>query len=363
MAKADVTYSVDGVAFSSFGVYVSASDGVVCKPAIKLPLSDDRPWQHGICYDLSTIYYKECTLQLKCFIEAKGYDDYLNKALGFLAVFGDAPKTHSLGVSASTYSTSISVVCKDAVDIDKAWNPSKFVGTFTLKLTVPKPSMSMPGASFHVVASTSDVTYSVDGYNFASYGVFVSASAGITTLPAIKDPLTYNWGNQNGVDYFSDGVRYKEREITLKCFLYAASYGELLKNALAFFGLFAKNGTRRLRLGAGGKILVYQVICKDAITLVPDFSCENPCVGTFTLKLVEPEPVKLVLSGGGNITIKSKTPVNVYWGNGTHDYDVSGNDEEATVFSGSSGETIITGEPNDFTSFKSSSSILWSRLV
>jgi len=362
MAKTDVTYSVDGVAFSAYGVYVSASDGVVYKPAIKLPLSDDRPWMHGICYDLSSIYYKECTIQLKCFIEAKGYSDYLNKALGFLSAFGNAPETHNLGVNAGRGSFGETVMLKDAVDIDKAWNASKFVGTFTLKLTVPHPAIPTVVNKSGGTVANGDVGYFVDGYNFNAYGVYVSASTGITTLPAIKEPLTYNWGNQDGVDYFSDGVRYKEREITLKCFIEASSFSALLNNALAFFGRFARNGTRRLKLTAGGKILVYQVICKDAITLTPNFSNEKKCVGTFTLKLVEPEPVKRVLSGGGTITIKSKTPVNIYWGDGSHNYDVSGGDIEQTV-SGSGGETIITGEPNDFTSFSSSSSILWSRLV
>ena len=363
MAAADVTYSVDGVPFSSFGVYVSASDGVVCKPAIKDPLSDDRSWMHGTVYDLSTLYYKEVSIQLRCFIEANGYNDFLTKALAFLAAFGDAPNTHNLGVTAGSGSFGAVVMCKDSVDIDKAWNADKFVGTFTLKLTVPDPDIPIRTNKTGGTIANNDVGYYVDGYKFVSYGVYVSASSGITTLPGIKDPLTYNWGTHNGIDYFSDGVRYKERTITLKCFIEASGYADLLNKAVSFFGRFAMNGTRRLKITAGGKILVYQVICKDAISLTPDFRDPNKCVGTFTLKLIEPEPVKRVLSGGGSITIESPTPVNIYWGDGTHNYDVGGGGEAVTVSHSCSGETIITGEPNDFTSFSSSSSILWSRLV
>ena len=359
-----MTYSIDGAAFSSFGVWVSASDGVVCKPAIKTPLSDDRPWMHGICYDLSNIYYKECALQLKCFIEANGFDDYITKATAFLGAFGDAPRTHTLGMTAGKFSMGVEVMHRDAVDIEKAWNASKFVGTFTLKLSVPRPNApSGEGGSGSGKTNSADVNYYIDGSNFNTFNVWVSASNGITALPAIKEPLAYDWGNVDGVDYFSDGVRYKEREITLKCFVVGSNYAEMIQNALAFFGMFAKSGTRRLKLTVGSKILVYQVISRDAITLTPDFSSENPCVGTFTLKLLEPEPVKRVLAGGGTVRIKSKTPVNIYWGDGSHTYDVSGGDKQATVSGGGGGETIITGEPNDFSDFYSSSSIIWSRLV
>ena len=41
MAEADVKYYVDGTDFATYGVYVTASDGVVCKPAIKDLLSDN----------------------------------------------------------------------------------------------------------------------------------------------------------------------------------------------------------------------------------------------------------------------------------------------------------------------------------
>ena len=363
MAEADVTYSVDNVPFSSYGVYVSSSEGVICKPAIKEPLSDDRSWMHGIVYDLSSLHYKEVQLSLRCFIEAFGYDDYITKATTFLAAFGASSGTHTLKVTAGASTFSIGVLCKDSVDIAKTWNAVKFVGTFTLKLTVPNPSVPVEAAYAGGTVDANDVTYYLDGHNFNAYGVYVEGSEGITTLPAIKTPLSQSWGNENGVDYHTQGMRYKERVITLKCFMEGSGYADLLNKAVAFFGLFAKNGTRRLKLTAGGKILVYQVFSKDAITLSPDFREPGRCVGMFTLKLIEPEPVKRVLSGGGSITIKSPTPVNIYWGDGTCSYEVGGSSESVTVTHQCSGETIITGEPDDFISFSSSSSILWSRLL
>lgn len=367
MAKADVKYLVDGTDFTAYNVYVSSSDGVVCKPAIKDLLSDEWSNTHGTVYDLSQVYYKEATLQLRCFIEANGYSDFISKATGFLAKFADAEE-HTLVVRAGTSSSykqcSFTVLCKDSVDIDKEWNSKTFVGTFTLKLTVPHPAV--PSGSWSGASSADEVQYSIDGSLFTSYGVYVQASSGITTIPQIKEPLTYNWGTANGLDYHQDGVRYKERTIQLKCLVEANSFPDLLNKTMAFFALLTKNRTLRLKIVAGGTVLVYEVICKDEVRLVPDFSHQNKCVGTFTLRLTEPEPVKRVLSGSGSctVTVRSKSPVNIYWGGGDHAFGVSGNDVAQTVsHNAPDGFVIITGEPNDFTSFTSNFTTLWSRLL
>jgi hypothetical protein len=364
MAAADVTYSINGKDFATFGVYVSNSSGVVCKPAVKDLLSDNWNFAHGTVYDLSSVCYKETEIQLKCFIEAKGYDQYITRALGFLSEFSDAEE-HPLVVTTGTVSKTFNVLSKDLIDISKSWNPSKFVGTFTIKLTVPHPSRPSGSWSGSGTVEPGDVAYSIDGNMFADYGVYVSGSTGITTVPKIKDPLTYNWGSVDGLDYHQDGVRYQERTIQLKCFMEAVSYADLIARSLAFFSLFIANRPLRLKIAAGTKPLVYEVICKDSISLDPDLSHGEKCVGTFTIKLVEPEPVKRVLSGGGTatITIQSKTPVNIYWGDGSHTYDVSGNNVQASLSHSSGSEIIITGEPNDFTNFSSNKTTIWSRLL
>lgn len=363
MAETDVTYSIDGVSFASLGVYVSSSGGLVCKPAIKAPLSDDRSWMHGVVYDLSALCFQDAVIQLQCFMEACGYTDFVTRAMAFFNAIADAPNTHTLTVSYGGTTKTYTVMCKDGLIIDKQWRAQGFVGTFRLSLTIPHPSTLTPTSLGSDTVPSSDVSYSIDGNNFRKYGVWVSSSSGLVSRPAIKSPLTYSWGNSNGTDYFADGVRYKEREITLQCFIEASTYIGLINNALAFFGLFAQNGTRRLRVVAGEKVLPYEVFCKDEIALAPEWSAQGRCVGTFTLKLIEPEPVKRVLTGGGQIVIASKHPVNIYWGNGSHSFDVGGNGAEVTVTGGGNDETIITGEPNEFTTFRSTLSTIWSRLV
>ena len=359
MAEADVKYYIDGTDFATYGVYVQASNGVVCKPAMKDLLSDDWLFAHGTVYDLSNVYYKEATLQLRCFIDAIGFSDYITKANNFLGKFADSQE-HTLtvwaGTTTSHTSIAFSVLCKDSVDIEKAWMPGEFVGKFTLKLKVPHPTRPSGSWSTANPSSADSVSYFLDEHNFLGYGVYVQASNGITTIPQIKDPLTYDWGTADGLDYHQDGVRYQERTIQLKCIMEANTFPELLNKALTFFSLLIANRTA----------LVYEVICKDEVSLVPDFSHQNKCVGTFTLRLIEPEPVKRVLYGNGtcSITIKSKSPVNIYWGDGTHTFGVSGNDISQTVsHSVSSNYVIITGEPNDFTSFTSNFTTVWSRLL
>ena len=369
MAEADVKYYIDGTDFATYGVYVQASNGVVCKPAMKDLLSDDWLFAHGTVYDLSSVYYKEATLQLRCFIDAIGFSDYITKANNFLGKFADSQE-HTLtvwaGTTTSHTSIAFSVLCKDSVDIEKAWMPGEFVGKFTLKLKVPHPTRPSGSWSTANPSSADSVSYFLDEHNFLGYGVYVQASNGITTIPQIKEPLTYDWGTADGLDYHQDGVRYQERTIQLKCIMEANTFPELLNKALTFFSLLIANRTLRLRIMAGDKALVYEVICKDEVSLVPDFSHQNKCVGTFTLRLIEPEPVKRVLYGNGtcSITIKSKSPVNIYWGDGTHAFGVSGNDVSQTVsHSVSSNYVIITGEPNDFTSFTSNFTTVWSRLL
>ena len=368
MAEADVKYYIDGTDFATYGVYVQASNGVVCKPAMKDLLSDDWLFAHGTVYDLSSVYYKEATLQLRCFIDAIGFSDYITKANNFLGKFADSQE-HTLtvwaGTTTSHTSIAFSVLCKDSVDIEKAWMPGEFVGKFTLKLKVPHPTRPSGSWSTANPSSADSVSYFLDEHNFLGYGVYVQASNGITTIPQIKDPLTYDWGTADGLDYHQDGVRYQERTIQLKCFMEAVSYADLIARSLAFFSLFIANRPLRLKIAAGTKPLVYEVICKDSISLDPDLSHGEKCVGTFTIKLVEPEPVKRVLSGGGTatITIQSKTPVNIYWGDGSHTYDVSGNNVQASLSHNSGSEIIITGEPNDFTNFSSNKTTIWSRLL
>lgn len=174
------------------------------------------------------------------------------------------------------------------------------------------------------------LAYYMDGENFKDYGVFVSGSDGIISRPKMKSPKSVDWDNYHGevVDLSKKFV--EPRNITLNCFIKAGSKNEFLQKMVAFLQKFDKAGTNRLMIDVHPiRPLVYEVYAKDEIAVSKVWD-DNLMVGTFKLKLVEPEPVKRVLkhyvTGASNktltITVKTSKFLNVYWGDGSVDYDV-----------------------------------------
>ena len=94
-------------------------------------------------------------------------------------------------------------------------------------------------------------------------------------------------------------------------------------------------------------------------------------VGTFTLPLVEDEPVKRVLRHIGttansvaSITVTSVKYLNIYWGDGTHTYNVSGSKETVEHAYEKPGEydIVITGVIEDIEEFSTNAIVIWDLL-
>ena len=95
-------------------------------------------------------------------------------------------------------------------------------------------------------------------------------------------------------------------------------------------------------------------------------------VGTFKLKLYEPEPVKRVLkhirasADNATCTIKMDTTkrVNIYWGDGTVDNDVAGYGIELSHTFAANGEyfPVITGCIDEISSFETNAIVVWQKL-
>jgi hypothetical protein len=97
-------------------------------------------------------------------------------------------------------------------------------------------------------------------------------------------------------------------------------------------------------------------------------------VGTFKIKLIEPDPVKRVLKHTVTsnetrvctIDILSLKYCNIYWGDGTVDMDVAGSDEvqHITHTFDNTGEyfPIITGCIDEIQSFETNAIIVWNKL-
>lgn len=222
------------------------------------------------------------------------------------------------------------------------------------------------------VASVKDIAYLVDGIDFKTFNVFVSGSDGILNRPKLKTPASVSWDNYHGEAVDLMHKFYEPREITLSCFKKAASKIDFITELAAFERQFDKQGTQRLVIDVHPvKPLIYEVYCKDAIEITKEWN-DQLMVGTFKLKLIEPEPVKRVLkhirvgesTKTCTITITTRKYVNIYWGDGTVDYDVSGTDKVITHDYVANGDyfPVVTGCIDEITKFETNAIVVWEKI-
>jgi hypothetical protein len=222
------------------------------------------------------------------------------------------------------------------------------------------------------LSAAKTLEYYVDGLNFKDYGVYVSGSEGILNRPKLKSITSISWDNYHGESVDLMHKFYESREITLSCFVKAQSKIEFITQISNFEKLFDKQGTQRLVIDVHPvKPLIYETYCQDAIEITKEWSDEL-MVGTFKLKLIEPEPVKRVLkhmvvdssSQTCNIKITTRKYVNIYWGDGSVDYDISGDDVEISHEYASNGEyfPVVTGCIDEITAFETNAIIVWNKL-
>ncbi|MDR0419097.1 MAG: LamG domain-containing protein [Prevotellaceae bacterium] len=217
-----------------------------------------------------------------------------------------------------------------------------------------------------------DVEYYIDGKNFKEFGVYVSASNGLVGKLSRKEALTVDWDNYHGKVVDKKRPRYKERTITLDCFIEASSNSSFVEWVNLFMNQFDKGGDVRLKVEYDGKTkpLVYEVYCPDESDITKKWS-DDIMVGTFKLKLIECEPVKKVLRHIGStantktqINVTSSKLLNIYWGDGSHTFDVSGTKTvEHTYTDPGIYDIIITGVIEDIENFSTNAIIVWERLL
>lgn len=221
-------------------------------------------------------------------------------------------------------------------------------------------------------SSTKQQVYTIDGHDFKEFGVYVSASDGLLSHPKVKDPMTVNWDNYHGesVDLMHKFI--EARDITLSCFVKAESKIDFIKRVNDFTHLFDKKGTNRLVVDVHPvKPLIYEVYAKDSIEVEKMWN-DAMMVGTFKLKLREPEPVKKVLkhirvsesTKTCEITLTSTKYVNIYWGDGMVDYDIAGKDVSIQHEYTEDGDyfPVITGCIDEIESFNTNAIIIWERI-
>ena len=219
------------------------------------------------------------------------------------------------------------------------------------------------------------INYFINGVNIKDeYGVCVSSSEGVLDKPKLKTPLSVNWDNYHGEVVDLNRKYYEPREITLSCFVKADSKMDFIQKVMQFTKLFDGVGTQRLVIDLqANKPLIYEIYCKDAIAVSKTWN-DNSMIGTFKLKLTEPEPVKRILkyirTNSSNATcridIKTSKCVNIYWGDGSVDYDIYSENAigRFTHTYAANGEylIVITGCIKEIENFSSNGSIIWNEL-
>lgn len=135
----EVQYFFDGVSFSDYSVYVSASSGLldVLKP--KTPTKTDWADDHGEIVDLSRQRFEPRSITLTCFLEASNQLDFATKVQEFVSKFYKSG-SHRLRVVIDQYQPlEYEVFLSDGATLDKTWSNVKMGGSFQLRLEEPEP--------------------------------------------------------------------------------------------------------------------------------------------------------------------------------------------------------------------------------
>lgn len=215
-------------------------------------------------------------------------------------------------------------------------------------------------------------TYALDGVDFREFGVFVSDSDGILSRPKLKSLASISWDNYHGEDVDLNHKYYEAREITLSCFIKASNKADFIGKMTRFEQQFDRRGLHRLSIDVHPtKPLVYEVYCKDEISVAKKWS-DNLMVGTFKLKLTEPQPVKRVLrhvrvsddTKTCTITLTSSKYVNVFWGDGEVQEDISGKNVTITHNYKEDGVyfPVVTGCIDEIEAFSTNAIVVWNKL-
>lgn len=214
--------------------------------------------------------------------------------------------------------------------------------------------------------------YYINGVNFTTDGVYVSKSQGIIGGIKLRQPVRHEWPDYHGEVVDMAAPRYEARDITLECFMKATTKETFLSGMQTFMARWMTGTMKRLMIVVdAAKPLVYDVY----LTMGPDVDKkwnDATMVGTFSLKLREPEPVKRVYSfvaaAGAlsvSVTVTSTKAVTIYWGDGSVSYDITTASGAQTHSYAAAGTYYISiaGVIEDVTGVTTGATQVWSKLL
>lgn len=193
----------------------------------------------------------------------------------------------------------------------------------------------------------SRIVYYLNGNNMNDVGIVVKSSTGLLELPDIKERKSGDWAQMHGKVIDDSRPYLQERSITLNC-------AWLIKSGGTYNVQSAQQYVRESLLNYGQKVqlrvhfpagmiptatttnterpLVYNVLQDKGISFSVNYS-GNDALLTFDIKLIEPQPCKMVLVSKSTRGIMSISKIGfnpngglftIEWGDGSVTYDVTG---------------------------------------
>jgi len=221
------------------------------------------------------------------------------------------------------------------------------------------------------------IRYYIDSIDLSSLGITVSQAKGLFGLPKVKNALTISYPNRHGILVDLANPIYDVRSIELHCHLSASTRMEfLIRTNELVTTLFAKPNLRELRIDYDSqKPLFYYVYPNDGIAIERESKWDaSRQLGQFTLKLLEPEPLKRVfifeadnVQNSRHIQLAFDEPnqqFTVYWGDGSYDVVRAGSQIEHEYSTDGRYYISIVGMVNDIGSLTASQNlvVLWNLL-
>ena len=135
-----VDYSFSDSNFSSYGVHISKSEGLLGKPKRKKPETFEYPDENGYTVDLETVVYEARTIKLNCFIVSNNIDSLINNYENFTELLYEQSQLKALkllidGIEKLSFDCYVSEIS----DLNKGFRDGQNVGTFTITFIEPEP--------------------------------------------------------------------------------------------------------------------------------------------------------------------------------------------------------------------------------
>lgn len=201
-----------------------------------------------------------------------------------------------------------------------------------------------------------ELKWAINGRYFSEFGIHVSESKGLLDKLKPKERSSYNWAEYHGSQISLDAPKYESRQIELTCWLKADNVDQLTENFNSFLQAFDRAYTQRFSLEPfDKKPYAFEVVLNNNVELQKELRNET-MFGSFTLILLEPNPIKKILKTSLDklrLSYNCSSETDIFLGDGTRQIgrgDVNFIIDYSTPTYQSSGITLVerSGGNNEY---------------